>query len=130
VRGWRLGRAPRADDAFGADHSSTSYATQAEALGREAGAVRRDDGDVEATFAAAPTVVEAAYSYPFLNHATLETQGGVAWAREDGMEFWTTSQTPASGRTLVARTLGIPESKLVSKPTMLEAAETAVAMAK
>jgi isoquinoline 1-oxidoreductase subunit beta len=100
------------DDAFGAGHGSRPYAEQAEALGAAPGTVRRDDGDVADAFARGPTVVEAAYSYPFLNHATMEPQGGVAWARDDGMEFWTTSQTPSAGRTLVSRTLGIPESRL------------------
>jgi isoquinoline 1-oxidoreductase beta subunit len=100
------------DDDFGRGHSSSRYAEQAEALAREAGRVIRDDGDVAVAFAAGPAVVEAAYSYPFLNHATMEPQGCVAWARDEGIEFWTTSQTPGGGRTLVSNTLGIPESRL------------------
>ncbi len=94
------------------NHTTAAYAAQAEALAKAGGANVRDDGNVSAAFASAAKVVEAAYFYPFLNHATLEPQGCTAWARDGGIEFWTTSQTPGSGRDLVARTLGLPPDKL------------------
>jgi isoquinoline 1-oxidoreductase beta subunit len=100
------------DESAGADHSTEVYAAKAAALAKSGGATVRNDGDIAAAFASAAKVVEGDYFYPFINHATLEPQGCTAWARDGGIEFWTTSQTPGSGRDLVARTLNLPPDKL------------------
>jgi len=100
------------DESGGTGHTSEAYAVKAAELGRNAGKNVRNDGDVAAAFATAAKTVEAAYHYPFLNHATLEPQGCTAWAKDDGIEFWTTSQTPGSGQELIATTLKIPKEKL------------------
>ncbi|MFO1448459.1 MAG: molybdopterin cofactor-binding domain-containing protein [Opitutaceae bacterium] len=100
------------DESAGAHHTSAIYASKAADRARSPGANLRTDGDVAAAFASAATVIEAAYAYPFLNHATLEPQGCTAWATGDGIEFWTTSQSPEWGRELVAKTLTIPPEKL------------------
>ncbi|HTL69251.1 MAG TPA: molybdopterin cofactor-binding domain-containing protein [Lacunisphaera sp.] len=100
------------DESAGDGQATESYAAEAAELARAGGATVRHDGDVDAAFAAAAKVVEGAYSYPFLNHATLEPQGCTAWAKDGGIEFWTTSQTPGSGQDLVSRTLNIPKEKL------------------
>ncbi len=100
------------DESAGAGHSTEIYAAQAVELAKGGGTAVRNDGDVDAAFAAAAKVIEGAYHYPFLNHATLEPQGCTAVAKDDGIEFWTTSQTPGSGQDLVSRTLNIPKEKL------------------
>jgi isoquinoline 1-oxidoreductase beta subunit len=100
------------DESAGAGHSTEAYATQAAELAKAGGASVRNDGDVAAAFASAAKVVEGEYFYPFLNHATLEPQGCTAWARDGGVEFWTTSQTPGNGQELVSRTLNLPKEKL------------------
>jgi isoquinoline 1-oxidoreductase beta subunit len=100
------------DESAGAGHSSADYTARAAELAKAGGANVKNDGDVAAAFASAAKVVEGAYFYPFLNHATLEPQGCTAWARDGGIEFWTTSQTPGSGQDLVAKTLNIPKDKL------------------
>jgi isoquinoline 1-oxidoreductase beta subunit len=100
------------DESAGAGHGSEAYATRAAELAKGAGTNVRNDGDVAAAFAAAAKTVEGAYFYPFLNHATLEPQGCLAWAKDGGIEFWTTSQTPNSGQDLVANTLKIAKEKL------------------
>jgi isoquinoline 1-oxidoreductase beta subunit len=99
------------DESAGPGHSNADYVTQAAAAVKTGGKRVRNDGDVEAAFAAGK-VIEANYSYPFLNHATLEPQGCVAWAKDDGIELWSTSQTPGPGQQLVADTLKIPKEKL------------------
>jgi isoquinoline 1-oxidoreductase beta subunit len=101
------------DESSGSGHGTEAYAAKAAEFAKAGGTNVRNDGDVAAAFTAAAKIVEAAYAYPFLNHATLEPQGCTAWARADGsIEFWTTSQTPGSGQDLVASTLKIPKEKL------------------
>ena len=74
----------------------------------------RNDGDFDAAIKSAVKVVEAEYSYPFINHATLEPQNCTARMNADGTcEMWTTSQTPQGGRALVANTLGVKEDQVV-----------------
>jgi len=99
------------DESAGQGHSTADYEAQAAAAFKAGGKRVRNDGDVDAAFAAGK-VVESAYVYPFLNHATLEPQGCTAWAKDDGIEFWTTSQTPGPGQQLVSDTLKIPKDKL------------------
>ncbi len=99
------------DESEGPGHSSADYVARAAEAAKVGGKTLRNDGDVAAAFAAGK-VIEAAYHYPFLNHATLEPQGSTAWAKDDGIEFWTTSQTPGSGQQLVSETFKIPKEKL------------------
>jgi isoquinoline 1-oxidoreductase beta subunit len=69
-------------------------------------------GDPDAALRTAHRVVEAVYEYPFLAHGTLEPQGTTASWHDGRLEIWTTSQAPADGRALVARTLGLPEQAI------------------
>jgi isoquinoline 1-oxidoreductase beta subunit len=72
----------------------------------------RYDGDVEGAMAGAAKIVEGAYSYPFLAHATLEPQNCTAVVSDDKIEIWAPTQTPQNGRQLVASTLGVPEASV------------------
>jgi isoquinoline 1-oxidoreductase beta subunit len=72
----------------------------------------RNDGDVQGALKGAAKVVDAAYSYPFIAHATLEPQNCTAHFKDGKMEIWSTSQTPGSGRSMVARLLSIPEADI------------------
>ncbi len=72
----------------------------------------RKDGDPNAAFGKATTVVEAAYSYPFLSHTNLEPQNCTAHVRDGKIEIWAPTQNPAPGSALVATTLGVPESAI------------------
>ena len=71
---------------------------------------KRSDGDVEAALSSAAKVVEAAYSYPFLSHATLEPQNCTAQVQGKKIEIWAPTQNPGAGRTLVAKTLAVEEN--------------------
>ena len=61
----------------------------------------------------AAKVVEGAYSYPFISHAPLEPQNCTAHWQGDKIEIWSNSQMPGGGRSLVAKTLGIPEKNVI-----------------
>lgn len=91
-----------------AQQSSAGYRATAQAA--FAGApqqVLKRSGDVTAAFAAAPTVVEATYEYPFLAHASLEPMNCTARWANGRMELWAPTQNPQPGRLQVAETLGI-----------------------
>jgi len=65
-----------------------------------------------AAFGGAATVIEAAYAYPFVAHATMEPQNCTAWFKDGQMEIWAGSQNPQGARDLVSKTLGLPESAI------------------
>ena len=72
----------------------------------------RRDGDMRAALAGAARTVKASYAYPFLSHAPLEPQNCTAGVDGGKLEIWAPTQTPQSGRELVAKTLGIPEGDI------------------
>jgi len=91
-----------------ATESSAGFARDAAKLGKgsPARSLRRD-GDVSAAFSRAARVIEAAYSYPFIPHMTLEPQNCTAHVREGKVEIWAPTQNPGPGAELVASTLGV-----------------------
>src|SRR5688572_6447684 len=94
-------------------HSTASWNQQAKELAAQKPAVSlRADGNVDTALASASKVVEAAYDYPFLNHATLEPQNATAQYRDGKMEIWAPTQDPQDGLNVVARSLNIPPANI------------------
>ncbi|HUC60725.1 MAG TPA: molybdopterin cofactor-binding domain-containing protein, partial [Alphaproteobacteria bacterium] len=96
------------DEGPAAGQSTAGFARDAAALGKRAPAESlRRDGDPRSAFAHAARVIEAAYSYPFIPHMSLEPQNCTARVQGGKAELWAPSQTPDSGAQLVAATLGL-----------------------
>jgi isoquinoline 1-oxidoreductase beta subunit len=102
------------DEGEGANHSWAGFTAQAQALSKQPGvSVMRKDGDVNAALAGAAHVVEAAYTYPFISHASMEPQNCTAWFKPDGsLELWAPTQNPGAGQALAATTFNIPKERI------------------
>ncbi|MCG2586906.1 molybdopterin cofactor-binding domain-containing protein [Massilia sp. TS11] len=102
------------DEGKGASDDWTRFTDEAKRLAKQAGAqTLRKDGDPEGALARASKTVEAAYTYPFISHASFEPQNCTAWAKADGtLELWAPTQNPGAGQNLVASTFNIPKEKI------------------
>ena len=106
------------DEGPTAAQGSEGFAQNASRLAQAApGSYLRRDGDLASSLAGAAHVVEAAYSYPFLAHITLEPQNCTAHFRDGKIVLWAPTQEPGPGAKLVATTLGIDESNVAVKMT-------------
>lgn len=70
-------------------------------------------GDLAAGFAEADVVVEGEYETPFIDHAYLQPEAGVARADENGrVTVWVGTQWPHEDRRQVAQALGLAEKQV------------------
>ena len=112
---WQAQTARKALKVTWAEHptaaqSSASFAQKAQELSKQPpGQTLRADGDADAALASAAKTVEANYSYPFIPHAPLEPQNCSAQFKDGRLELWAPTQTPAAGRNLVMKTLGLAD---------------------
>src|SRR5262245_8278881 len=100
------------DDGPNAKVSSASIAEQLKAgLDAETKFVGNQQGDVKAAIAGAAKKVEAVYSYPFQNHATMEPMNATAVYTPDKCEVWTSSQNGEAALAAAAEASGLPVAK-------------------
>lgn len=103
------------DEGKGAADSWERFTTQAQSLSKQPGeTVLRKDGDINTAFSTAAKTVEAAYTYPFISHASFEPQNCTAWFKpaDGSMELWAPTQNPGAGQDLITSTIGIPKEKI------------------
>lgn len=79
-----------------------------EGLTAEQAFVGNENGDVKAGLAGATKRVEATYSYPFLNHATMEPMNATAVWSEEACEVWCPTQNGESALAATAAAAGLP----------------------
>jgi aldehyde oxidoreductase len=70
-------------------------------------------GDVRAGFENADVIVEQDYETPFIEHAYLEPEAGVALLTDDDrIEVWCSTQSPFYKKAQIAEILGLPPEKI------------------
>jgi isoquinoline 1-oxidoreductase subunit beta len=103
------------DEGASASHSWAGFAAAAQAASKQPGAtIMRKDGDAEQAISGAAKQVEAAYSYPFISHASMEPQNCTAWFKPESgtLELRSPTQNPAANQALITSTFGIPKEKI------------------
>jgi CO/xanthine dehydrogenase Mo-binding subunit len=72
-----------------------------------------ESGNVDLAFKECDAIVEASFKLPYQEHAYLETEGGDAILKEDGiLEITVSTQTPFRDRSEVAEALGWDQEKI------------------
>lgn len=74
-------------------------------------AVGQRQGDVTAALAGAARKIEAVYSYPHQNHATMETMNATARWTPERCEVWTPTQNGEAALAATAEAAGLPPSQ-------------------
>jgi isoquinoline 1-oxidoreductase subunit beta len=101
------------DEGATASQSSAGFASRAAELSKQPAAQNiSSEGDVAGALKSSATVLDAAYSYPFISHATLEPQNCTAHFKDGKVEIWAPSQNPDPGRKIVAKTLGLTDADI------------------
>ena len=76
-------------------------------------------GDIDAGMASADLVVENTFKVPFVEHAYLEPEAGLAWMDEQGViNIRVCTQVVEHFRS-IARALGVPQNKIRIRGTMV-----------
>lgn len=103
-----------------ANESWDAFAMKAEEIANGMGSsTLRKDGNLADGLRLAASVVEAAYSYPYISHTNLEPQNCTAWYKDGGLEIWAPAQNPGAGLGLINKTLGIPAEKITINVTRI-----------
>lgn len=71
-----------------------------------------DQGDVDAAFASAHTVLEDTYTFPGIFHYAMEPHAVIADFRKDGLELWSNGQTPTAIQRVCADLFDLPVSSI------------------
>jgi isoquinoline 1-oxidoreductase beta subunit len=91
--------------------SADIAATLREGLDAPQAAVGNQVGDVKAALAGAVRTLEAVYSYPFQNHATMETMNATARWTPERCEVWTPTQNGEAALAATAEAAGLPPAQ-------------------
>lgn len=97
------------------EHAKVSSASIAawlkEGLDAPNAVVGNQNGDVKAAIANAARTVEAVYSYPYQNHACMETMNATALYTPEKCEVWTPTQNGEAALAAASEASGLPVAK-------------------
>jgi isoquinoline 1-oxidoreductase beta subunit len=97
------------------EHAKVSSASIAawlkEGLDAPEAVVGNQNGDIKAAIAGAARTLEAVYSYPYQNHACMETMNATARYTPDKCEVWTPTQNGEAALAAAAEASGLPLAK-------------------
>jgi isoquinoline 1-oxidoreductase beta subunit len=97
------------------EHAKVSSASIAawlkEGLDAPTAVVGNQNGDVKAAIAGAARTLEAVYSYPYQNHACMETMNATARYTADKCEVWTPTQNGEAALAAASEASGLPLAK-------------------
>ena len=111
-----------------ADASSAGFAEILKAgLDVDDAIVGNSNGDARAAIAAAPRRIEAVYTYPHQNHATMEPMNAVARYTPERCEVWAPTQNGEAALAAVAEASGLPIAHAMSTSNCSAAASAVVA---
>jgi isoquinoline 1-oxidoreductase beta subunit len=100
------------DDGPNANVSSATIAAMLkEGLDASEAFIGNKKGDAAAAIAGAAKKIEAVYSYPYQNHATMEPMNATALYTADKCEVWCPTQNGEAALAAVAETSGLPVAK-------------------
>ncbi|MDR7271199.1 isoquinoline 1-oxidoreductase beta subunit [Pelomonas saccharophila] len=94
-----------------AQNSADTAATLKAGLEAPEAAVGSSQGDVKAALAGAARKVEAVYSYPHQNHATMEVMNATARWTPQRCEVWTPTQNGEAALAAAAESSGLPPAQ-------------------
>jgi isoquinoline 1-oxidoreductase subunit beta len=107
----------------GGENAAVSSATIAHMLAAgldaEDAFVHNETGDVKAAIAAAAKKVEAIYSYPYQNHATMEPMNATALYTADRCEVWGPTQNGEAALAATSEASGLPVAQCDVHKTLL-----------
>jgi isoquinoline 1-oxidoreductase beta subunit len=109
----------RWDEGPAANLDSTRISRELHDRARMAGALARNDGDLDGALSRAQKTVEATYEAPLLAHATMEPMNCVADVRPDRCEIWAPHQAPNWAQAEVAQALGMSPEQVTVHTTLL-----------
>ena len=99
--------------------NTTSHKEQMAAIPQQKVKKVRKDGNPEAMFAKATTILEKSYSCPFLSHSTMEPMNFFADVKEDSAILTGPVQTPSFLEKSISDRLGLPVEKVEVKMTRM-----------
>ncbi len=108
---WDLGPEPQL--------SSAGLQQEYRELGRQAGTVVRQDGDLESALKQAAQTLAAEYEVPYLAHAPMEPLNCTVELGTNACEIWTGSQFQTVDRDAAARAAGLKPEQVTFNTTFL-----------
>ena len=109
---------PRWHDGANAARSSGQIMTELHAIAAKKGAVAKHEGDPDKGLSQG-TRVDATYQVAFLAHAPMEPMNFTVHVTPGACEMWGGSQVQATAQAAAAKTLGIPQDKVIFHNYML-----------